>query len=125
MNPALRLSNNCNRPRLPRQFAGAVLVHQISAACMFEQGHCAGVMVEGRAKRSGGTDLKFLTSILMERGCKQAFNLVDGGRTSAMVFMGDLVMEAPTYNGFTNTRRQPDINGIGTSPQVKGFIPRK
>ena len=81
--------------------------------------------MEGRAKRSGGTDLNFLTNILMERGCKQVFYLVDGGQTSAMMFMRDLVMEAPTYNGFTNTRRQPDINGIGTSPQVKKFIPGK
>ena len=38
-----------------------------------------------------------------------------------MVFMGTLVMHEPTYNGFTNTRNQPDIIGIGTSEGVKAF----
>ncbi len=35
--------------------------------------------------------------------------------------MGTLVMREPTYNGYTNTRRQPDIIGIGLSQQVKTY----
>ncbi len=95
-----------------------------SAIGMVEPGHYVGVMVEGRTKRSRGTDLKFLADILMERGCTQAFDL-DGGQTSAMVFMGELVMKAPTYNGFTNTRNQPDVIGIGISERVKAFEHKK
>lgn len=89
-----------------------------SAIGMIEPGHYVGVMIEGRTKRSYGTSLGFVANILMERGCQLAFNL-DGGQTSAMVFMGSLVMHEPTYNGFTNTRNQPDIIGIGTSPNAK------
>lgn len=108
-------------PRLEKEFSS---LQPRSAIGMIEPGHYVGVMVEGRTKRSWGTDLKFLADILMERGCTQAFNL-DGGQTSAMVFMGNLVMEAPTYNGFTNTRSQTDIIGIGTSGQVKEYVPKK
>lgn len=93
-----------------------------SALGMVAPGHYVGVMVEGRTKRSKyGADLAFVADILHKRGCQLAFNL-DGGQTSAMVFMGDLVMREPTYNGYTNTRGQPDIIGIGTSQNV---TPRK
>ncbi len=91
-----------------------------SAIGMVAPGHFVGVMVEGRTKRSYGTSLKFVASVMQEKGCQLAFNL-DGGQTSAMVFMGTLVMHEPTYNGFTNTRNQPDIIGIGTSEDVKVF----
>ena len=108
-------------PRLEKEFGS---LQPRSAIGMIEPGHYISVMVEGRTKRSWGTDLKFLADILLERGCTQAFNL-DGGQTAAMVFMGELVMNEPTYNGFTNTRSQPDIIGTGTSDQVKKFDPRK
>lgn len=91
-----------------------------SAIGMIEPGHYVGVMVEGRTKRSFGASLKFVAGVMKERGCTLAFNL-DGGQTSAMVFMGTLVMKEPTYNGYTNTRNQPDIIGIGTSDDVKVF----
>jgi uncharacterized protein YigE (DUF2233 family) len=96
-----------------------------SAIGMVEPGHYVGILAEGRTKRSShGTGLKFLAEILLERGCTQAFNL-DGGQTAAMIFMGELVMNEPTYNGYTNTRSQPDVIGIGTSEQVKEFNPKK
>lgn len=96
-----------------------------SAIGMISPGHFVGVMVEGRTKRSYGTSLSFVASVLEERGCQLAFNL-DGGQTSAMVFMGDLVMHEPTYNGYSNTRTQPDIIGIGISEQVKTYqAPKK
>lgn len=103
--------------RLEKNFTSA---QPRSAIGMIEPGHYVGVMVEGRTKRSFGTSLKFVASVLAERGCTLAFNL-DGGQTSAMVFMGTLVMHEPTYNGYTNTRNQPDIIGIGTSEDVKVF----
>ena len=96
-----------------------------SAIGMVDPGHYVGILAEGRTKRSShGTGLKFLAEILLERGCTQAFNL-DGGQTAAMVFMGELVMNEPTYNGYTNTRSQPDVIGIGISEQVKEFKPKK
>lgn len=104
-------------PRLGKFFTSA---QPRSAIGMIEPGHYVGVMVEGRTKRSYGTSLKFVAGVLAERGCALAFNL-DGGQTSAMVFMGKLVMQEPTYNGYTNTRAQPDIIGIGTSENVKEF----
>ncbi len=104
-------------PRLGEFFTSA---QPRSAIGMIEPGHYVGVMVEGRTKRSKGASLKFVAGVLAERGCTLAFNL-DGGQTSAMVFMGRLVMQEPTYNGYTNTRRQPDIIGIGTSEKVTEF----
>ncbi len=80
-------------------------------------GHFIGIMVEGRNKRSAGAGLLFVAQRLLEEGCSDAFTL-DGGQTAAMVFMGDIVMDPGTYNGYTKTRRQPDVIGIGSTQQT-------
>ena len=102
-------------PRLTEHFRDS---QPRSAIGMVSPGHYVGVMVEGRTSRSHGSNLEFVARQLLDRGCVLGFNL-DGGQTSAMVFMGELVMHEPTYNGFTNTRNQPDIIGIGTSEAVR------
>lgn len=102
-------------PRLTEYFRDS---QPRSAIGMVSPGHYVGVMVEGRTDRSHGSNLEFVAQQLLDRGCQVGFNL-DGGQTSAMVFMGELVMREPTYNGFTNTRNQPDIIGIGISEAVK------
>lgn len=79
-------------------------------------GHFVGIMVEGRNKRSAGAALLFAAQRLLEEGCTDAFTL-DGGQTAAMIFMGDIVMDPGTYNGYTKTRRQPDVVGIGITQQ--------
>ena len=79
-------------------------------------GHFVGIMVEGRNKRSAGADLLFTARRLLEEGCRDAFTL-DGGQTAAMIFMGDIVMDPGTYHGYTKTRRQPDVIGIGLTQQ--------
>lgn len=89
-----------------------------SAIGVIGPGHFAGIMVEGRNKRSAGAGLRFVAERLLAAGCHEAFTL-DGGQTAAMVFMGKNVMDPGTYNGFHNTRRQQDIIGIGRTDAVK------
>lgn len=88
-----------------------------SAIGVVAPGHFVGIMVEGRNKRSAGAGLDFVADRLLEEGCTDAFTL-DGGQTAAMVFLGDIVMDPGTYNGFTKTRRQPDVVGIGVTQQT-------
>lgn len=83
-----------------------------SAIGVVSPGHFVGILVEGRNKRSNGADLNFTATRLLEEGVREAFTL-DGGQTAAMVFMGRLVMDPGTYSGYTKTRRQPDVVGIG------------
>lgn len=80
-------------------------------------GHFVGILVEGRNKRSAGAGLLFVARRLLEEGCIDAFTL-DGGQTAAMIFMGDIVMDPGTYSGYTKTRRQPDVIGIGIAQQT-------
>jgi hypothetical protein len=82
-------------------------------------GHFVGILVEGRNKRSAGAGLLFVAQRLLEEGCSEAFTL-DGGQTAAMIFMGSIVMDPGTYSGFTKTRRQPDVIGIGVTQQTVG-----
>ena len=92
-----------------------------SAIGVVGPGHFKGIMVEGRNKRSVGAGLSFVADRLLEEGCTDAFTL-DGGQTAAMVFMGKTVMDPGTYNGYTKTRAQPDVIGIGVSTQK---VPKK
>ena len=66
--------------------------------------------------RAVGAGLSFVADRLLEEGCTNAFTL-DGGQTAAMVFMGKTVMDPGTYNGYTKTRAQPDVIGIGVTEQ--------
>ncbi|MHC1786108.1 MAG: phosphodiester glycosidase family protein [Christensenellales bacterium] len=88
-----------------------------SALGVVAPGHLVGILVEGRNKRSNGAGLDFVAERLLEEGCLEAFTL-DGGQTAAMVFLGDTVMDPGTYNGYTKTRRQPDVVGIGVTQQL-------
>ncbi len=89
-----------------------------SALGMIAPGHYMGFYMESRNSRSNGCDLAFVAHRMKEKGCTLAMNL-DGGQTAAMVFMGKTVMEGGDYNGYTHTRKQQDIIGIGQSNQVK------
>lgn len=88
-----------------------------SAIGVVGKGHYKGILVEGRNKRSAGANLLFVAERLAEEGCTDAFTL-DGGQTAAMVFMGKNVMYPGTYNGFTKTRRQQDVIGIGVDERI-------
>ncbi len=93
-----------------------------SALGMVTPGHYVGFYIEARNQRSYGCDLALVAQRMKEKNCRLAINL-DGGQTAAMVFMGEPVMQGGDYNGYTNTRRQQDVIGIGLSEQVKEFTP--
>ena len=58
-----------------------------AAIGMVEKGHYWCVIVEGRIRESKGMTCHQLAELMGSLGCSMAFNL-DGGWTSAMVFMG-------------------------------------
>lgn len=100
-------------PRLVKDFRSP---EPRSAMGLVAPGHVVGIMAEGRNQRSIGVPLSFVADRLLEEGCVEAITL-DGGQTAAMVFMGSLVMDPGTFSGYTKTRRQPDIVGIGVTTQ--------
>ena len=102
----------------PRVSTGYTAREPRSAIGMVAPGHYVGFYIEARNKRSFGCDLDLVAQRMAEKGCQLAINL-DGGQTAAMVFMGEPVMKGANYNGYSNTRRQQDIIGIGFSPAVK------
>lgn len=76
-------------------------------------GHYLGMLVEGRVDHSDGCGLKFMAETLKSLGCTDALNL-DGGGTSAMLFMGESVQMASDGAVRTSTRAIPDIITVGT-----------
>lgn len=63
----------------------------------YEPGHYCFVAVNGRQKDARGMTLDELANLMVELGCKDAFNL-DGGQTSMMVF-DDTLVNAPFHDG--------------------------
>ena len=84
-----------------------------SAIGIIEPGHYIGMLVEGRTDFSDGCGLKFMAETLSDLGCTDALNL-DGGGTSAMVFMGQSVELGSGQGVSENARAIPDILAIGT-----------
>ncbi len=84
-----------------------------SAIGIIEPGHYIGMLVEGRTDFSAGCGLKFLAETFYDLGCTDALNL-DGGGTSAMVFMGKSVELGSGQGVSENARAIPDILAIGT-----------
>lgn len=84
---------------------------------MIEPGHYAAVMAEGRLGDSDGITMTHLASLMYTMGCTQALNL-DGGQTSALVFMGRQLNAVGEYDGNTSVRPTTEILGIGTSERV-------
>ena len=85
---------------------------------MAEKGHYFAIVTEGRNKRSNGCSVKFCGERLLELGCTLAFNL-DGGQSSAMVFMGrQLNLITNDYGNKASARKAAEILGIGTSETV-------
>jgi uncharacterized protein YigE (DUF2233 family) len=84
-----------------------------SAIGIIEPGHYVGMLVEGRTDFSDGCGLKFMAETLYDLGCQDALNL-DGGGTSAMVFMGESVELGSGQGVSENARAIPDILAIGT-----------
>ena len=81
-----------------------------------EPGYYICVMVESRTADSKGESCIWLGEKMEELGCTSAMNL-DGGATSAMLFMGKQLNKSGNYGDITN-RAQNELLGIGTSPAV-------
>jgi exopolysaccharide biosynthesis protein len=67
----------------------------------YEPGHYCFVVVDGRqAGYSKGMEMAQLSQLMYDLGCKVAFNL-DGGQSSEMAFMGNIINQP--YNGGRST----------------------
>lgn len=83
-----------------------------TAIGIYEPGHYVLVVSDGRTKESTGLTLYELAEFLQQLGITTAYNL-DGGGSSTMVFMGNVV-NTPTTNGRRITERSvSDIVYIG------------
>ena len=83
-----------------------------TAIGIYEPGHYVLLVSDGRTKESGGLTLYELAGFMQELGVTAAYNL-DGGGSSTMVFMGE-VINNPTTNGRKITERSvSDIVFIG------------
>lgn len=89
-----------------------------TAIGMIENGHYIAMVVEGRYKQSAGVTLAKLAEMMQDCGCVTAFNL-DGGTTSAMVFMGRQINKVGgSKNAYGSARRVTELIAVGTSAQV-------
>ncbi|MBQ7473571.1 MAG: phosphodiester glycosidase family protein [Oscillospiraceae bacterium] len=76
------------------------------------EGHYLFLVSDGRTAESKGLSLSSLSALLAQLGCREAYNL-DGGGSSTMVFMGEVVNN-PTTNGKRISERSvSDIVYIG------------
>ena len=85
-----------------------------AAIGMVEKGHYWALIVEGRIRPSAGMTTFEVGALMKELGCTQAFNL-DGGWTSAMVFMGKQLNQLDKSGVHDNARPQNEVMGIGTT----------
>lgn len=85
-----------------------------AAVGMVEKGHYWGLIVEGRIKPSKGMDCMEVSELMKELGCTTAFNL-DGGWTSAMIFMGKQLNQLDKSGVHDNARDQNEVMGIGVT----------
>ena len=79
---------------------------------MAEKGHYWALVVEGRTRYSPGTTALGTGEIMQALGCTTAFNL-DGGWSSAMVFMGKQLNQLDNDGVLDNARKQNEVMGIG------------
>jgi exopolysaccharide biosynthesis protein len=83
-----------------------------------EPGHYVGILVDGRKPGvSKGVNLQRLAEEFVTQGCVSAYNL-DGGQSTAMVFMGNQLNDHKNESAFSGQRRIPDMLTFGTSEQV-------
>ena len=78
-----------------------------TAIAMIEPLHYLFVVADGRTRESSGLSLYQLADVLLGLGARVAYNL-DGGGSSTMVFMGEVV-NFPTTRGSYSERAVSDI----------------
>ena len=93
---------------------------QRTAVGMAEKGHYFVIVTEGRKKDAKGTELSFVAEKMKDLGCTLAINL-DGGQSSAMVFMGRQINSVINKKGYrASARKAAEILAIGTSGMCAG-----
>ncbi|MBQ8162123.1 MAG: phosphodiester glycosidase family protein [Clostridia bacterium] len=93
---------------------------QRTAIGMVAPGHYVAMVCDGRSKDSKGLSLLETAQIMKDLGCSVALNL-DGGQSSAMVFLGRQVNQM--VNSLGNSvggRKAPEILGIGHTSSMSG-----
>lgn len=79
---------------------------------MYAPGHYLAIISEGRIKESKGLSSKEFGELFLSLDCPTAFNL-DGGWTSAMIFMGKQLNQLDAGGVKNNARTQNEVMGIG------------
>lgn len=74
--------------------------------------HYVFVVSDGRTSESAGLSLAQLATVMQDAGCQCAYNL-DGGGSSTMWFMGDVVNNPTTNGNSISERKVSDIVYIG------------
>lgn len=74
--------------------------------------HYVFVVSDGRTSESAGLSLAQLAAVMQDAGCQFAYNL-DGGGSSTMWFMGDVVNNPTTNGNSISERKVSDIVYIG------------
>ena len=74
--------------------------------------HYVFVVSDGRTSESAGLSLAQLAEVMQDAGCQCAYNL-DGGGSSTMWFMGDVVNNPTTNGNSISERKVSDIVYIG------------
>lgn len=74
--------------------------------------HYVFVVSDGRTSESAGLSLAQLAAVMHDAGCQCAYNL-DGGGSSTMWFMGDVVNNPTTNGNSISERKVSDIVYIG------------
>ncbi len=88
---------------------------QRTAVGLIGERHYAVIVTEGRKNDAKGTELMFVAEKMQAMGCTLAINL-DGGQSSAMVFLGrqiNVVLNAKGYRA--SARKTAEILAIGSS----------
>lgn len=83
-----------------------------TAIGMISQLHYVFVVSDGRTSESAGLSLAQLAAVMQDAGCQCAYNL-DGGGSSTMWFMGDVVNNPTTNGNSISERKVSDIVYIG------------
>ena len=89
-----------------------------TAVGLLGENHYLMIVAEGRLKNSPGMSLDDLGQLMAARGCTEAINL-DGGHTSALIFLGERLNRIGnlTGTGTTGPRNMSELLGIGTHGQ--------
>ena len=92
-----------------------------AVGCLGEN-HYLMVVAEGRMPKAKGMSLDELGRLMAARGCTEAFNL-DGGHTSALIFMGKRLNKIGNLSGTGTTapRNMAELLGIGTYGEDAGM----